>query len=48
LKSVRESTAAASSAVSVLKRYMAIIRRPWTGMNPKTFDGGYSAPITSA
>jgi hypothetical protein len=45
LNSVRESTVAATSAVSVLNRYIPIIRSPCTGTNPKTLDGGNSVPM---
>jgi hypothetical protein len=47
LKSVRPSTKAATSAITVLKRYMATIRRPCTGRKPKTRVGGKSAPMIS-
>jgi hypothetical protein len=45
---VRDSTAAATSAISVLKRYIAIIKPPCTGTNPNTRLGGNSAAMTSA
>ena len=44
---MRDSTAAAESAATVLKRYMPIIIRPCTGTKPNTCAGGNSAPITS-
>jgi hypothetical protein len=42
---VRPSTAAAASATTVEKTYIATMSRPWTGISPKARLGGKSAPM---